>query len=97
MIESQTETASTLPVCPDSEIETFLCSHCKAPFTPTNRRQRFCGPNCRLNAHREPQRAKRRRWDGARSFYRTMEFDGRQVGPMRNVGPLAEFEKERRT
>lgn len=87
------ETAE-LSVCPEAEVVTlFPCAHCSKPFTPTNKRQRFCSGKCRVDAFREPQRAKHRRWDAARNFYRTMAFDGRVTGSKRNVGPLAQFEQ----
>jgi hypothetical protein len=91
---SATQQTAALPVCPESEVVTlFPCAHCSKPFVPANKRQRFCDGTCRVNAHRAPQRAKRWRWDAARNFYRTMQFDGRVTGPIRNIGPLALFEK----
>jgi hypothetical protein len=87
------EETAALPVCPDAEVVTLFCAFCKKSFHPANRRQRFCTPKCRVDAHREPQRAKHRRWDAARLRDKTLEFDGRYVGPIRNMGPLAYFEK----
>jgi hypothetical protein len=85
--------ANALDVCPENEIVTLLfCAFCKQQFQPTNKRQRFCTSKCRVDAHREPHRAKRRRWTAARRFYRVMEFDGRITGSLKNVGPLASFE-----
>lgn len=88
--------SATLDVCPESEVVTLLCEHCGAGFTPVNARQRFCSSNCRVAAHRQPQRERRWRWDAARHRDRSMAFDGRITGPIRNVGPLADFEKEKK-
>lgn len=70
------------------------CAFCKEPFAKptTNTKKRFCSTLCRVNASREPQRAKHRRWDAARNTHRHMEFDGRITGALKKVGALANFE-----
>ena len=93
---SVTEENDTLQVCPAGEVVTLFegrCEFCGTTFQPTNRRQRFCKSKCRVDAHREPQRARRRRWTAARFRDKLLEFDGRYVGPTRNVGLLADFER----
>jgi hypothetical protein len=68
------------------------CQHCQKLFTPTNRRQRFCGPNCRAAAHylpkkeaaqaRAPERLARK-LERFRTRRRAVSlgFDGRSSGP----------------
>ena len=95
LLPSATDEHATPEVCLNTEFVTLFCAKCGKPFTPTNKRQRFCGGTCRVAAHREPQRAKRRRWTAERFRDKGLEFDGRYVGPIRNMGPLALFEKEK--
>jgi|ERR1700722_11023544 hypothetical protein len=88
-----------LPVCPESDLVTIIqisCGHCNQLFakSATNKKKRFCSTSCRVNASRLPHRDKRRRWDEARNFYKTQDFDGRRIGPIKNVGPLASFVEE---
>jgi hypothetical protein len=90
---------TTLPVCSDNEVVTVACAYprCGRSFEKraTDKRKKFCCTKCRVYASRLPQQAKRERWDKERNLYRVMEFDGRIVGPMKNVGPLSSFEKRK--
>jgi hypothetical protein len=83
----------TLVVCPQHEVETIACRWCGASFEPRSRKHVYCKPLCRLNAHREPHRARRARWTAARTRYHSMAFDGRSNGRTVSAGPLWAFEK----
>ena len=62
---------------------------CGRPFTPTNRRQRFCSARCRSAARHLPMKleAQERRNARlrARNRDRSLGFDGRYGGPV-NLG-----------
>lgn len=70
--------SAALEVCLEGELVTVNCAYerCHKPFQKraTNKRKMFCCTNCRVNASREPQRAKHWRWDAAKNFHRVMEF-----------------------
>jgi hypothetical protein len=60
------------------------CQHCKHPFQPTNKRQRFCSAKCRAAASYLPilqvnQERKKKLYAAGRK-YKTLEFDGRSGG-----------------
>jgi hypothetical protein len=70
-------------VCPVTIFCTFL--ECRKPFTPTNRRQRFCSASCRSAARYLPLKAatqlrKNARFQ-ARNRDRALGFDGKYGGP----------------
>jgi hypothetical protein len=50
--------SDSLPVFLYSESVTLICEHCGDWFSPTNRRQRFCCDDCRVNEFRDPQHAR---------------------------------------
>jgi hypothetical protein len=69
-----------------SEISTLFCGHCKTPFQPTNKRQRFCKDTCRAAAHYAPTKAtneaKSRENFRRRRRHKSLGFDGRYGGPV---------------
>jgi hypothetical protein len=77
-------------LCPVTITCTFL--KCRRPFTPTNKRQRFCTAKCRAAAHYLPKKiAAQQRKDAAqpqkndlfraRNRDRALGFDSRYTGP----------------
>jgi len=91
--------SATLSVCPASEVVTVTCAYarCGRAFAKriNDKRKKFCSTKCRVYASRAPGLARRNRWTDARFRDRGLEFDGRYVGSIRNMGPLALFEKEK--
>lgn len=66
------------------------CGHCRNPFQPTNKRQRFCTSNCRAKAAYLPtkllNREKKEARFKARNRAKSLGFDGRHSGPENKTG-----------
>lgn len=60
-----------------------FCDGCGRRFTPRRRKQRHCGPSCRVKAFRRRQHANAKLADGSRVTDRALlvESDGSEVGP----------------
>lgn len=88
----------SLRVSLNMEISTLLeCQHqhCKKPFQPTNKRQRFCCAKCRAAAAYLPTKLfnDKRRLERRRAI--SMGFDGRYGGPRNIQGIPAKPAKKR--
>ena len=76
-------------MCPLSEIDVT-----PSPAALRQRRYREGTAHAACLARkRELRRARKEKWQAARREYKTIRFDGKESGPLRDVGPLSEFGK----
>jgi len=79
-----TPLTAALPVCPSTNSGVTAAAARQARYREKHKEE--------INAQRRAQRLKRKfAWQAARRKHKTMDFDGRESGPMNDVGPLRLF------